>query len=107
METHVLNVRKWGNSGGILVPREWQGKQVEVILVDRTNEIKKEVLEILNSYLEDLQGIYLVGSYARGEQIKLHEEKKRSAEEIGKVELVGYYEKEIRSLESEKERRKR
>ncbi len=40
-------------------------------------------------------------------QIELHEEKKRDAEESGEVELAGYYEKEIRSLESEKERRKK
>ena len=35
--------RKWGNSGGVLLPREWIGKQVKIILIDRTEEIKKEM----------------------------------------------------------------
>lgn len=66
----VRETRKWGNSGGILLPREWVGKQVKIILIDRSEEIKKEVLDILSDYLEDIQGIYLVGSYARNEQEK-------------------------------------
>ncbi|MEK6895779.1 MAG: DUF2080 family transposase-associated protein [Nanoarchaeota archaeon] len=64
----IKNVSRWGNSSGILVPKEWQGKQVKVILIDRTDEIKKEIFSILNDYLKDIMGIYLVGSYARGEQ---------------------------------------
>ena len=62
------NVMKWGNSAGILLPKEWLGNQVKIILINRTLEIKKEVLSILEPYLEDILGIYLVGSYARGEQ---------------------------------------
>ena len=65
---NLLNVVRWGNSAGVLLPREWLGKQVKIILIDRTNEIKKEVLDILNPYLNDIIGIYLVGSYARNEQ---------------------------------------
>ncbi|MFH1711107.1 MAG: DUF2080 family transposase-associated protein [Nanoarchaeota archaeon] len=64
----IRNVSKWGNSAGILLPKEWLGNQVKVIFIDRTLEIKKEVLSILEPYLEDILGIYLVGSYARGEQ---------------------------------------
>jgi len=64
----VKNVVSWGNSAGISVPREWLGNQVRVILIDRTLEIKKEVFNILEPYLEDILGIYLTGSYARGEQ---------------------------------------
>ncbi len=63
----VLQTRKWGNSGGVLLPKEWIGKQVKVILIDRTEEIKKEVFDILSPYLADIQGIYLVGSFARNE----------------------------------------
>lgn len=59
---------RWGNSAGVLLPREWLGKEVKIILVDRTIQIKKEVLDILSPYLSDMQGIYLVGSYARNEQ---------------------------------------
>ncbi len=66
----LKNVVKWGNSGGVLVPREWIGKQIKLTLVDRTSEIKKEIFKILDTYLEDIVGIYLVGSYARNEQNK-------------------------------------
>jgi len=64
----IRNVGKWGNSAGILLPKEWLGNQVKIVLIDRTLEIKKEVLSILDSYLEDIIGVYLTGSYARGEQ---------------------------------------
>lgn len=66
----IRNVGKWGNSAGILLPKEWLGNQVKIILIDRTLEIKKEIFSILEPYLENLLGIYLVGSYARGEQGK-------------------------------------
>lgn len=64
----VKNVATWGNGAGILLPKEWIGNQVKVILIDRTLEIKKEVLSVLEPYFEDIIGVYLVGSYARGEQ---------------------------------------
>jgi len=69
METELVkNVASWGNGAGILLPKEWIGNQVKVVLIDRTLEIKREVFSILEDYLEDILGIYLVGSYARGEQ---------------------------------------
>jgi len=64
----LRNVARWGNSAGVLLPKEWMGNQVKVIFIDRTLEIKKECLSILEPYLEDILGIYLTGSYARGEQ---------------------------------------
>lgn len=66
----LRNVARWGNSAGVLLPKEWMGNQVKVILIDRTLEIKKESLSILEPYLEDILGIYLTGSYARNEQEK-------------------------------------
>lgn len=59
---------KWGNSAGVVLPKNWVGKQVKIILIDRTKKIKEEVLDILKDDLQDLIGIYLVGSYARGEE---------------------------------------
>ncbi len=71
MEIQELRqVRKWGNSGGIPVPKEWLGKQVRIELIDRSEDIRKETLEMLAPYFHDLIGIYLVGSYARGEESK-------------------------------------
>lgn len=66
----MKEVRIWGNSGGILLPREWLGKQVRIELIDRSGDIKKEVLDILSPHLHDLLGMYLAGSYARGDQEK-------------------------------------
>jgi len=62
------NVLKWGNGAGVLLPREWIDQEVKIILIDRTLQIRKEVFNILEKYLTDVLGIYLVGSYARGEQ---------------------------------------
>ena len=64
------NVSRWGNGAGILLPKEYLGNQVKIILIDRTLEIKKEVINILYPFLEEIAGIYLVGSYARGEERK-------------------------------------
>ena len=64
----IRNAIRWGNSAGVLLPKNWAGQQVKVILIDRTLQIKKEVLIMLENYLEDIIGIYLVGSYARNEQ---------------------------------------
>ncbi|MEK6854978.1 MAG: nucleotidyltransferase domain-containing protein [Nanoarchaeota archaeon] len=59
---------KIGNSAGVILPREWLNGKARVQLVKKPINIKKEVLEILEPYFEDIIGIYLVGSYARGEE---------------------------------------
>ncbi len=70
MNLVIKEVRAWGNSGGILLPREWLGKQVRIELIDRSENIQKEALNILSPHLNDVLGIYLTGSYARGDQEK-------------------------------------
>ena len=40
-------------------------------------------------------------------QIKLHEEKKKKAEEEGSIELADYYEKEIKSKKKYKEEKEK
>ena len=64
----IKNAISWGNSSGVLLPREWKVREVKVILIERTLDIKKEVFKILEPYLQDVLGIYLVGSHAREEQ---------------------------------------
>lgn len=66
----IKNAISWGNSSGVLLPKEWEGKEVKVILIDRSLEIKKDIFRILETYLQKILGIYLVGSYARGEQTR-------------------------------------
>jgi predicted nucleotidyltransferase len=69
METEIVkHVQRWGNSSGILLPREWLNKEVKIILIDRSLNIKNEVFDILNPYLDDIIGIYITGSYSRGEE---------------------------------------
>jgi predicted nucleotidyltransferase len=57
-----------GNSAGVLLPKKWLNSQVKVVL--QPLNIKKEILEILleENLLAEVQGIYIVGSYARNEQ---------------------------------------
>ena len=64
----IKNVQSWGNSAGVLLPKNWQGKRVQITLIDRTLEIKKEVFSILDPYLEEIIGIYICGSYSRGDE---------------------------------------
>jgi predicted nucleotidyltransferase len=56
-----------GNGAAVYVPKEYSGKRVIVILPEKVNEIKRRVIEKLTDYMENIIGIYLFGSYARGE----------------------------------------
>jgi len=59
-----------GNSSAVLVPVSWLDKEVRVELVDKSNEeILRDVVEIVGRHIDskDVIGIYLVGSYARGD----------------------------------------
>ena len=61
-------VQELGNGGHIYLPKELIGQQVVVIATKSEEEIRKEVLNILFPYLSHVKGVYLHGSYARGEQ---------------------------------------
>ncbi len=64
----VKQVVRVGNTGGVLVPREWVHGQAEVKLLEKPLDIEGDILRLLKDHLPDVKGIYLVGSYARGEQ---------------------------------------
>lgn len=64
----VKQVVRVGNTGGVLVPREWLDGMAEVRLVEKPIDVESDVLQILKPFLSDVKGIYVVGSYARGEQ---------------------------------------
>jgi len=59
---------KLGNSAGVLLPREWKDKKVKIQLIDKS--ISQDVFEILDEkgLLKNVIGIFLAGSYARGEE---------------------------------------
>ena len=61
--------KKFGNSCHILLPKEYLGRIIKVLVETKTfQDIKSEIIEILKPNLEEIQGIYLYGSYARNEQ---------------------------------------
>lgn len=57
-----------GNSAGVILPKEWLNTEVKIVL--QPLNIEKDVLDILRTekFLGKISGIYLTGSYARGEQ---------------------------------------
>ena len=62
-------VQKFGNSGHIVLPKEYVGKRIRFIAEPKTFEdIKNDALAILKPYFESILGVYLYGSYARNEQ---------------------------------------
>ncbi|MEK6895404.1 MAG: nucleotidyltransferase domain-containing protein [Nanoarchaeota archaeon] len=67
-EVLVKETVKVGNGAGVVLPRRWYGGKVRVELIEKPISIKHDVLEILDDYLDKILGVYLVGSYARGEQ---------------------------------------
>lgn len=73
MQFQVKKTIKAGNSSAVILPRAWLNKEVRVELIKKPLEqMLHEVLTILNNriQLESIIGIYLVGSYARGEEDK-------------------------------------
>lgn len=58
-----------GNGAHIFAPKEWTHGTVQITLVEKPKDIKKEALELLAPYLEDIAGIYLFGSHARNEDV--------------------------------------
>lgn len=71
MEVQIKKTIKAGNSSAVVLPRSWLNKEVRVELIKKTNEsILIETLNILKNRisLKSIIGIYLVGSYARGDE---------------------------------------
>ena len=66
-EQIIREVTPIGNGAHIFAPKEWVGEKVVLIRTLKLS-LKKRILEILEPHLEDVLGVYLYGSYARGEQ---------------------------------------
>jgi predicted nucleotidyltransferase len=67
----IKKTREVGKSSGVILPRKWLNRNVMVQLITNSLEtISKEVLDILlkKNILNEVIGIYLAGSYARGEE---------------------------------------
>lgn len=73
MNIEIKKTVKAGNSSAVILPRAWLNQEVRVELVRKTPKIiLQETISILEKYIESqrIVGIYLVGSYARGEEDK-------------------------------------
>jgi len=71
METITKKTRAVGTSAGVLLPRSWLNKRVVVTLEEKNIEnITKEIINFLveRNLLNEVKGIYLIGSYARDEE---------------------------------------
>jgi predicted nucleotidyltransferase len=69
MEYELIKpIVKVGNSAGVILPKEWLNGRAQIKLVQKPLNIKQEIFSLLEPYLKDILGIYLVGSYARGEE---------------------------------------
>ena len=66
----IKQVTRAGNSANVLLPREWLGGIAKVELIEKPLNIKEDIFRILTPYLENVLGIYLVGSYARKEETR-------------------------------------
>lgn len=67
LETKI--VQKFGNSGHVILPKEYVGRRIKFITETKSfSQIKSEIMDILEPYLEHVLSVYLYGSYARNEQ---------------------------------------
>jgi len=71
-ETELVRpVVRVGNSAGIILPKKWLNNRAKVVLIpEKIGDISHNIIKILdeNNLLKSVLGIYLSGSYARGEQ---------------------------------------
>ena len=89
-ESVVKEVMDRGHSGTIYLPKAWIGQRVVV----QPLNVRDYVLGALAPYLEDVSGLFLYGSYARGEQslvsdidVLVVSEKKFPLEKVGLISI--------------------
>jgi predicted nucleotidyltransferase len=68
METILIKpIIRVGNSAGVILPSKWLNGKARVELLEKPLNINEDIIEILKDSLQDIKGVYLVGSYARNE----------------------------------------
>jgi len=79
---------KLGNSAGVLVPLGWKDKKVAIKLIEKS--VSQEIIDILQEkdLLKHTLGIYLAGSYARGEETE--------SSDIDVLVVTDYIDKQIK-----------
>lgn len=66
MEQLIKKATEIGNGAHIFVPKGWIGEEITLL----RKPLKEDLLRILLPYLKHVVGVYLYGSYARGEETK-------------------------------------
>ena len=61
-------VMEFGNGSIVYTPKKWIGKKAIVILEEKPVDIAGEAIEALKPHLGSIEGIFLFGSHARGEE---------------------------------------
>lgn len=69
MEQLIKPIVRVGNSAGVILPKEWLHHEARIEIIIKTPDIF-EILKQEKVPLEKVKGIYIVGSYARGEETK-------------------------------------
>jgi len=64
----IKKVVRIGNGAAVYVPKEYEGKEIVVVLPEGIDEIRNRILYKLIEYMPNILGVYLYGSYSRGEQ---------------------------------------
>jgi len=64
----VKPVVRLGNSACVMLPKSWMNGRARVKLIEEPVNIKRDLFEILREYLDEVVGIYVVGSYGRGDE---------------------------------------
>ncbi len=68
-EEQIMRIAKaFGNGAHIFVPKEWAGEQI-VLIKPQRKSVRERIISVIDPYLDSVVGVYLYGSYARGEQI--------------------------------------
>jgi len=64
MDIIIKKAKPMGNSASVYVPKEWKNKKVVVRLLSS----KELILDVLQPWMANIIGVYLYGSYARGDE---------------------------------------
>ena len=56
-----------GNGAHVFVPKDWAGEEILLVRIAKY-DIKKEILKLIEPYMENILSVFIFGSYARDEQ---------------------------------------
>ncbi len=68
-EQIIRQVTRIGNGAHIFAPKEWLGEEVVLVRTPEKSLIEK-IFSVISPHLENIKGVYLYGSRARGEEEK-------------------------------------